>query len=130
MLGFPRVMHDHFKKQNKTWPYSILHMKTLHYIQEHSDVTMHSIAELFSITPPSATSLVGGLVKTGYLSRSVDSKDRRIVHLSLTAKGKKILAEGLGRMALHMKELIMKLNAAEQQQLIKILQKLQRTFTE
>lgn len=50
---------------------------------------MSDIAKQFSITKASATSLIERLVKSGWLKRSPDAEDRRLVYITLTTSGKK-----------------------------------------
>lgn len=50
---------------------------------------MSSVARLLSVTTGTLTISVNSLVKKGYVSRERSEKDRRVVLVSLTGKGKK-----------------------------------------
>ena len=105
-------------------PATHLRIETLRYIKERGSPSMREVAQHLWITPPSATSLINGLVKSGHIQRVQDSKDRRIIHLSLTAKGRTMLSQGLARITEHIRKLFSKLDQDEQQQLTGILKKL------
>ena len=55
--------------------------------------TMSELAAELGISHPSATSLVDRLVKHGWVERAHDKDDRRIIRLSLTAKGRGYLVQ-------------------------------------
>lgn len=78
-------------------PYSWLRIETLKFIRSQETPTMGQVAEYLSITAPSATSLVSALVKEGLVRRQVSVKDRRASCLSLTPKGKRVLAATIAR---------------------------------
>lgn len=51
------------------------------------------ISKIFSISKPNVTTLVDRLEKNGYVHRNHDDSDRRVVRVSLTDKGKKLVAK-------------------------------------
>jgi MarR family 2-MHQ and catechol resistance regulon transcriptional repressor len=73
-------------------PMSVLVLKI---ISEKNKPTMKEVADCLSITPPSVTALIDPLVENRYILRDADTKDRRIVHLSLSDKGQQILKKNL-----------------------------------
>ena len=50
--------------------------------------TMGELAEIEQVSPPSMTKAVGQLVDQGYVARSADPDDGRVVRLSLTEQGR------------------------------------------
>ncbi len=56
------------------------------YIRAHASCTLKDVARTFSITSSAATQLVDGLVKSGYVTRTMDPHDRRAIALDLSAK--------------------------------------------
>ncbi len=112
-------MHSH-----QTAGLSMLHLGTLHFINEHGQPLMSDVAEHLCITRPSATSLMQGLVRSGYVQRQTDKHDGRTVSLKLTAAGKQILSRGFRQMNKQIRELVSELDPTEQQQFIGILTKL------
>lgn len=103
---------------------SYLKIGTLIYISEHKDPTMKEIADFLNIKPPSVTSLVNGLVKSGQIERITDKKDKRIVRLAITSNGKKILADGLNKKREKIKSILSNLDSTDRKNLINILTKL------
>jgi DNA-binding MarR family transcriptional regulator len=47
------------------------------------------------ISKPNVTSLIDKLIDQGYVQRRHDEKDRRVIHIVLTAKGRKFVASRL-----------------------------------
>jgi DNA-binding MarR family transcriptional regulator len=60
-------------------------------------VTLGRLASAEQVTAPTMTRLVAALEADGLLSRKDDTVDRRVVWLSATSKGKRILQEGKRR---------------------------------
>ncbi|MFA5792292.1 MAG: MarR family transcriptional regulator [Candidatus Gracilibacteria bacterium] len=109
-------------------PYSHLQLETLRYVSEEKIPAMKKVANYLCITPPSATSLINGLVKSGQLSRTTDEKDRRMVRLSITPKGQKNLDDGLKEIHENMAKIFSHLDTSERKNLIDILSKLSSIF--
>ncbi len=67
---------------------SIAEMHTLDAIGPYEALAMKETAERLGITTGTLTVAVDRLVKKGYIERARDTKDRRIVRIRLTRKGK------------------------------------------
>jgi len=70
---------------------SMVHGHILRFVAEEKLVTMKVLAEHLHVTPPSATSMTEGLVKKGWLTRVTDAKDRRVVRVRVTPKGRAVM---------------------------------------
>lgn len=94
-----RIMRTALGKNKKLDPASWLRIETMKFVADNDNSKMKDVAEYLSITAPSATSLVSGLVKSGLVVGYTDRSDRRASHLALTRKGrlelKKTIARGL-----------------------------------
>ena len=77
-------------------PSAWLRIETLKFIHTHTP-RMGEVAEHLSITAPSATSLVRGLVKSGLVEMRKDPTDGRSACLALTSAGKRELARTIKR---------------------------------
>jgi DNA-binding MarR family transcriptional regulator len=66
-------------------------IKVVGFLDHCRKAHMKDIAQALRITLPTATGLVDNLVKNGYLKRYQEVGDRRIVHVSLSSKGYKLL---------------------------------------
>lgn len=91
------VVRTKLAQGKKLDPSAWLYVETLKFISLHKRPSMREVADYLSITAPSATSLVRGLMKDGLVERAVSSLDRRTSELSLTKKGKAELAKTLRR---------------------------------
>lgn len=67
-------------------------MRVLWFLESRSQSTMGELAEMLSVTRPTATSIVNRLVSRGFISRERCKKDRRVVKLELLRKGASVLA--------------------------------------
>ena len=61
-------------------------------VQHFKKISIKDIAEKMEMSSSAATQLVDGLVQTGLVIRQEDPKDRRLVQLELSPKGKKHIA--------------------------------------
>lgn len=96
-------------------------VETLRFISEEKEPTMREIAKYLRITAPSATALVEGLVKEGYLSRKADPSDRRRVRLAVSAKGTKTLHETTRTKRQAIRSVLSTLSASDTRELSRIL---------
>jgi len=72
-----------------------------------------NIGERFDISNAAASQLVEKLVQAGYLSRAEDPNDRRAKLLTLSAKGQKLMAQGVEERYRWMDELVKNLSSEE-----------------
>ncbi|MDD5396568.1 MAG: MarR family transcriptional regulator [Candidatus Moranbacteria bacterium] len=117
-----KMMHEQ-KESCRGRNCSFLHLISLGYIQQKSPL-MKEIADFLGVAPPSATSLVGTLIKSELVHREADADDRRNVRIVISKKGEKFLEGHKENMAEKMRKNLSKLSATEQQQLEKILEKI------
>ena len=66
-------------------------MKVLLLFEEEKQFSMGELSALYSVSVSTMTSMVDRLFQNGILKRERDRTDRRIVLVSLTSKGKKVL---------------------------------------
>jgi DNA-binding MarR family transcriptional regulator len=91
------VIRTKFSQGKKLDPSTWLQIETMKFIADHGEPKMKEVANYLSITAPSATTLVGGLVKNGLVICETDRRDRRSSRLALTKKGKNKLEEATTR---------------------------------
>ena len=89
MLDMGRIMRKAMLVDG-TASLSFSSLETLHSIAQEEGTTMREVADRLKIAAPSATALVEHLVEEGLITRTVDTKDRRVVRLALSAKGKRL----------------------------------------
>ncbi len=99
-------------------------IKVLKIISLNEKLSMADLATSLKITPASATSLVDGMVKQGWLVRIPDSEDRRKVYIEMSPEKKEIWQkfhlEGMEKMTNYLSVL----TEEEQEQFTLILERL------
>jgi DNA-binding MarR family transcriptional regulator len=60
-------------------------------------LTLGALADAEQVRPPTMTKLVAAMEQAGLVSREIDAADRRVVRISATTKGRRILEEGRDR---------------------------------
>lgn len=68
---------------------TMLQFEALDFIEKHAGNSMQETAAYLKTSISSTTQLITRLIKLGLVQRTVDKIDRRIVHLELTAEGRK-----------------------------------------
>lgn len=107
--------------------FSMLRIEVVQLIEAEKP-TMKRIAEYLHIKAPSATSLVNGLVKAGYVKRTTDKKDRRIVQTTITDRGKIFLKDGLRQMTEKLKEVLLRLEQKQIDNFIKMMEEINNVY--
>ncbi len=119
-----RIMRGHCTTQSgKHDPFVVLRLAALDFIAE-KEPTMKELADFLAISAPSATSIVNLFSKTSAVKRKIDSRDRRIVRLTITPKGRILMVKEGAKIAKHLQQVISCLDLAEQKNLEKILTKI------
>lgn len=75
-----------------------------------------SIGELATaeqVTAPTMTRLIAGLERAGYVTRRSDPEDGRVVRVSATARGRRVLEAGRDRRVQHVLAILDQLKPAE-----------------
>lgn len=117
-----RLLHEQREQGGGSNACSYLHLVTLAYVKKRRPL-MKEIASFLGIAPPSATSLVDTLSRTGLVAREKDRDDRRSVRIVLSTKGKKYL-ETYRRMAAETLRIrLARLTDKEQERLAHLLEK-------
>jgi DNA-binding MarR family transcriptional regulator len=61
------------------------HVEVLRLLQRQPGLRVHEVAATLRLAPNTTSTIVQHLVRLGYVSRSVDERDRRVARLELTA---------------------------------------------
>jgi DNA-binding MarR family transcriptional regulator len=69
---------------------SIKDMHTIAAITMYDTRTASQLAQMMHLTPSDMTSVIDKLEKKGYVVRNRDTKDRRVVRIGLTHKGRTV----------------------------------------
>lgn len=124
MSASRRHICEKFNRTKGLDPTTFIQIETLRFIMERKNPKMKDVASYLNITPPSATSIIDGLVKTKMIERNFSSTDRRTVRLAITTKGKNYATKCFNDLSKGMEESLAKLTQKEQKQLINLHYKL------
>jgi DNA-binding MarR family transcriptional regulator len=105
MREFARRQADELYKGKITLPQLLI----LDFLNNQSESNMTDLAHFMRVSTAAMTGIIDRLVKYGYVLRSADSDDRRIIRIKLTPGGQ---------------ELLKKINQQRRQMIIKIFDKL------
>ncbi|HTK60453.1 MAG TPA: MarR family transcriptional regulator [Candidatus Baltobacteraceae bacterium] len=125
-FALKRAMHERLRRSHGAvrGHADMPRLAVLGFVRGRGEATMKDIAGFLCVSPPSATALVDGIAAAGLLARRQDPKDRRSVLLRLTPKGERLLAAGMRKAEAAMARMLGRLDAAEQDRLIALLEKL------
>lgn len=85
---------------------------------------MGDVAEYFHIELPSATSLLNKLCDQKLVERHEDENDRRLVMISLTNEGKKLLQQAMNQRRKKLEKTLSYLSEKEKNELLNIMKTL------
>ena len=104
-------------------------MVALDFVSRKPRVTMTDLAKILHIRTSSTTVLVDRLIKQGMLKRGRDEKDRRLVWVSVTPKGRKVLTQIMREKRQSVKRIFGILAEEERRQYLGILRKIKSHLT-
>ena len=84
---------------------------------------MKDIAHALDISLPAATGLISRLVRMGMVERVYDTKDRRVIYVNLTSKGKKMVAQVKSQRQKKIEHVFGKLSEKERSVYLQIIRK-------
>ena len=120
MKGFSRHQVSELYKGKITLPQFLI----LDFLNKKAEARMTDLARFMEVTTAAMTGLVDRLVRYGYVVRGFEPKDRRIIKIKLTSRGKD-LVEKVNR---HRKEMIIKvfgkISEKDRQDYLRILKKI------
>ncbi|WP_170211634.1 MarR family winged helix-turn-helix transcriptional regulator [Saccharothrix australiensis] len=75
---------------------SLLEHEALYRIDMNGRLPMSELSELLAVSPSGVTRLVERLVRRGWVERSQQPDNRRVVYAALTAEGRRVLKAATG----------------------------------
>ena len=103
---------------------SLLQLHVLIFLKKRELTQMSDISENLHIEKPTATSLLNKLVALKLVRRKANKKDRRIVHIELTAKGEEVLQEAMEQRNNKLSIMLSYLSMEDKKTLLHILKKI------
>ena len=99
---------------------------TIMTLSEKSPCQLNELSQRLQIAAPTVTGIVDRLEKSGYVKRTRDKVDRRVVNVDLTAKGKRIARKLKKTVKEKWEGILSKLLKKDQENYVSILRKIQR----
>ncbi len=124
VFAFFRMAKERIFCAKPPYTSSFLDIAVLNAADERRNPSMSDIAEILRITGPSATAIIDRLVDKGALVRAEDKDDRRIVRLSITDEGRKVLKARMRESISGMDQLLGALNPAERAEFDRLITKI------
>lgn len=109
---------------SKAFHLTMVQFEALICLKHTNNMQMRDIAECFYITMPSATALIDKLIEMKFVTRNNDIKDRRIVKISITKQGEKLLEEAMKQRHDKVNKLLSSLSKKDKEDLLRILQRI------
>ncbi len=122
----PLMFREFAKRENNPLTrgqISFPQMVALDYAAHHPRVTMTDLSKVLSIRLSSTTVLVDRLIREKMLSRGRDEKDRRVVWVSVSPRGKKVIAQIMGQKRRSLREIFSVLTTGEREQYLAMITK-------
>ena len=122
MFKISRLFKHEMTFTHKLVHLSILQIQTLIFLVKSKDkkVSMGDIAEYFQIELSSATSLLNKLYDQKLVERHPDVEDRRLVLITLSAQGKRLVVQAMADRRKKLEEMLSYLSEQEKQELLNI----------
>ena len=120
-MGFRRKIIERAKRHSLKHELTFSQFEVLWFIGLRGKKSMEAIAEFLKITPPSATSMIGKMEGRGLVRRMQDSKDRRVMYISLTPRIERQLSTIRKQKEKLFDKLISKLTAIDRKHLERII---------
>ena len=105
-------------------------MVTLDLVSRKKRVTMTEVARILSIKTSSASVLVDRLIRQKMLQRKHDDKDRRVVWISATPKGRKVVSQIIRQKRQSIQAVFGPLTEKERRQYLSVLLKVKSHLAE
>ena len=97
---------------------SIIGFQVLALLEMHEGMSMSRLAEELGVALPNATGIVTRMAERGFVDRTHDEADRRIVRIGLTDAGRQLIGEMEAGRRARMAHLIEILDERQQQRLL------------
>jgi DNA-binding MarR family transcriptional regulator len=121
---FSRLLRQQADGSDAAHTVNMLRAHALTIIRETPDMTMTELSRTLRVSASSATSFVDRLVREGWVKRSQDKANRKLVHLRLTKAGEAALARCAASRKQMLRHLLSLISTEDQQCLRRILSNL------
>lgn len=123
----PHIVRTMFKVQTDVLgkgKISVPQFLSLDLIDLKGSLKMKDIAKALNVTLPATSGLINRLVKLGLVKRTFDPRDRRLIFITLTPRGKETIEEIRTQRRKAIEKIFGKLTARERADYLSILRRL------
>lgn len=103
---------------------TLAQLHVLLFLEHKEKVSMKQIAEEMTITPASATALIGKMVEKHYLVRLEDPQDRRTVYITLSDDAKQKIEKMKHTKMQHYEKIFESLSTEERKEFLRLMKKI------
>lgn len=103
----------HVRREDPATGLSAARLSALSVLVYGGPRTLGELAAAEQVRPATMTRIAQSLVEDGYATRETDAADRRVVHLSATAKGRRVMQKGRERRVENLANLLSRLSPDE-----------------
>jgi DNA-binding MarR family transcriptional regulator len=107
---------------------SVPQFRTLLFLGRNRGASLSALAEFLGLSLPGTSRLVGGLVKNNFVVRRIPPGNRRLVALSLSARGRKTICAARRATERRLAQVVASLPAAERAAILRGLRMLREKF--
>ena len=129
----PYLMRGMFRRYTDIlggWQITIPQYLALDFIEKNQTLALKDIASELNISRPAASTMIERLHKMQLIKRNLSQSDRRRVEISLSPKGKVLLAKIKARRQKAIEEVFSGLSQKERKNYLNILQKVKKIVYE
>ncbi len=124
--GFSRYESNYLSLGKITLP----QLWVLEYLSRNEGLPMNKLASFLGVSRPAATGLADRLLLQGLVRREDDAKDRRVVRMHITAKGRRILDHIWDQKRRMITQVFGKISPKDRAQYLSTLEQVVKTLTE
>lgn len=128
MFSVSRLMKTKMAAMARTDHVNWVQIHALCMIQERKGITMKELANMLMVTAPTATSFVNRLVRDSLVTRQADPKNRTLVRLHISKKGKQLMQSKIRQRQMLIRKVISILPSKDQRELVRILENLLHSY--
>jgi DNA-binding MarR family transcriptional regulator len=103
--------------------------RTLAFVNRNKGSSLCEVADHMGLTPPSASTLVDGLIERSMMTREEHPDDRRRVRLAVTSRGQAILEASTRGTMTYLAKKLNSISADDREVIVKAMETLRSVFT-
>jgi DNA-binding MarR family transcriptional regulator len=103
--------------------------RTLAFVNRNKGSSLCEVADHMGLTPPSASTLVDGLIERSMMTREEHPDDRRRVRLAVTSRGQAILETSTRGTMTYLAKKLNSVSADDREVIVKAMETLRSVFT-